>query len=352
MKTINNGDSGLVVRNAINDNFLKAVDNPIAMLAEGNNEFICMASIIARPTGSAVNGVDITWEILTNTSNHGSSFIRSVQGQPSNGLLLSYPKVKSVLAGIVSGDESYRKYLVSFGCSIGIDSTDLFASRPANGGFSLVGNGTNWTAAGVFSGYYSLASYNSGLTAFDLPASVTAFDRDSIQITYTGENNYRVKRKYSGLPGSAGLAFYLVDNTTNAVITTPPTADDHVHVSCFGQGVLELGLKSWNTQNSGNAFMAGGNFNFWYLAMFELWMKVFVVNSTELLAKWQSKSGVTTYKLYRDTASNLATKTLIYSGTALEFKDTGLTANTMYYYQLCDQTDTEITQFNTRTKAS
>ncbi len=81
------------------------------------------------------------------------------------------------------------------------------------------------------------------------------------------------------------------------------------------------------------------------MGLFELWMKASPLSSTEMKVKWQSKSGVTQYKLNRSTAFTvdvngnyvLTAPTQVYIGTDLSFIDTGLTANTMYYYQLTNE---------------
>lgn len=331
---------------------------PMAMLSEGNNDFVIMASVIASAGGTLTHGQPIVWEILKPNTDHEYSFYRGIKGLPSTALEIRYPKVKNVISSIMTGDEELRKFGVHFGSTTGIQTTTFIASRLIPQGFQLRGNSTNWTASGIFNAAYSLNTISSGLTTLNLQSTTTGFDPTIPIITYTGRNNYRIERVYSGLGGTAGFGFYLVNIDTNSRITTAPTVDDYVHISNWGIGQLQVNLLNYiiSLPSTGNGFLF--NNNFWTIGMFELWMKSFPISSTEMKIIWQPKSGVTTYKLRRSTAYTadvngdyvLTTPTEIYTGTALEFIDTGLTANTMYYYQLLDQTDTEITQFNSKTK--
>jgi hypothetical protein len=332
---------------------------PMTMLAQGNNEFACFASVIGRPTGAIIHGNPIVWEILTNTSDHGSSFIRSVLGDVSQGLKFVFPTVKNVVSFVVNGDEAFSPYCVTWGASVGVSSALAYANRPCSVGFRLQGNGTNWTAAGVWASAYSLNAFSAGLTTLNLPNSgFTACEAEAISIVYTGTNNYHIQRKYSAIGGSLGLGFYLCDNATNAVITTAPTSSDYVHISGFGQSKISVALNTWSSSNTqfGNGWMTS-SFNFWCIAMFELWMKAVATSTTEIYVKWQAKSGVTSYTLKRATTYTvdvngnyiLTSPTTIYTGTALNFTDTALTTNTMYYYQLLNQSAVEISQFNTKT---
>lgn len=336
---------------------------PIAMLAEGNNDFVCMASIIGRPSGTPINGQPITWEILANNSDHGSSLIRSVLGDTSTQFLkFRYPTVKKVLSFLVTGDESFATQGVLFGSSVGTNVAQTKGSRVTESGFKMQGNGTSWSITPSSAGAsLTINAFSAGLTSFNIASNIVNFDSNKVQISYVGEGNYRVKRKWSGIAGTAGVAFYLVDNVTNTVLTTAPTSTDYIIISSCGVNQQTLPLGTWgnpaNPQNT-NIFMAGGQFNFWCIGMFELWLKCMPLSTTSILAKWQAKTGVTSYILKRSTAFTvdvngdyvLTTPVTIYTGTDLEFVDTGLTGNTMYYYQLLNQSSVEISQFNTKTR--
>lgn len=340
---------------------IKIPTNPMTMLAEGSNEFAVLASIIVRPTGTVSNGTPIVWEILDNASNHGYSFFRSAIGQATQALRIKYPAVKSVISMVVVGDESYQKQMVSFGASVGIGQADIFATRPVAQGIRLTGNGTNFTQTG--DNTLTVNTISSGVISFNLNNNSTGYDVNAVVFQYVGSNNYRIRRKLSGITGTAGTAIELVDIASNAVVTTAPTSDDVIIITNLGSDKINVNLNAWGNPASlaakqrTNVFMSAAGHNLWNIGMFELWMKASPISTTEIKVKWQSKGAVTTYKLMRSTAFTvdangdyvLTTPLEVYSGTELSVIDEGLTTNTMYYYQLLDQDDTEITQFNTKT---
>jgi len=370
-----NDGTGDFVRDAFiktNDNFTELYASggsspfvPMSMMAQGDNEFACFASVIVRPTGAVSNGAPITWEKLTNADNHGSSFIRSAIGQSGSGLRYGYPQVKSVLSLVTGVDELFAKNGCITGPSAGVSYADMRVYRPTASGVTMRGNGTTWTFTTSPSGFSPLSLYaapTSGKVDFNFATGYNNVSIESMGMTYVGTNNYRIERIFSALFGNAGIGFYLVDIATNTRVTTPPTSADVVTITSPNILNLEVNMAIWGNPNASqntNLFMSATGFNFWCIGLFELYMKVLTVSDTELLAKWQSKSGVTSYTLKRSTAYTvdvngnyiLTTPTTVYTGTALEFADTALTPDTMYYYQLLDQTATEITQFNTKTKA-
>lgn len=58
------------------------------------------------------------------------------------------------------------------------------------------------------------------------------------------------------------------------------------------------------------------------------------VSSTQINATWTAVSNATNYALERSTTADFASPTTVYSGTALTFSNTGLTAGTQYYYRV------------------
>jgi hypothetical protein len=246
-------------------------------------------------------------------------------------------------------DESIQAKGFTIGGSIGFSTANFEATKQVAGGFRLRGDGTNWTTSGnMASDLYNLISFTSGRTVLGLPnRNYNSFDAQAIQITYTGTNNYKIERIYSGL-GAGFLGFALWDIDLNARVTTPPTTDDYVHLSGYSSYEAALSWNNWIVTNrfSSNEFLADNNF--FVIGVFELWLKVFNVSPTSLRPKWQAKAGVTEYRLYRDTNSDFSTETQIYTGTELSYLDEGLTTDTMYYYRLDDQTDTEISRFQNK----
>lgn len=326
--------------------------NTIFNLSEGNNEFAIVATIIGRATGTFANGNPITWEILDNTTNHGSSFFRTVSANATTKRLeIGYPTVKSVLDFDIKPDEILAGYGTTMGASGGLNKLDVTTTLNHSGYAFLIGAGTTtWTKQGGTSPQVTAGTFSTtdGYTLLTFGSNFSHFENQSIAVVYQGSNNYRIERTFVGVAANQ-IKFRMIDILTNLPVLTAPTASDMIQMVGIGKYRYNVNMSEFSTIVLGkNDFLLGNNFL--CSGSFELWMKVLVSSATSMLAKWQSKLGVTSYRLYRDTLENLSTKALVYSGTSLEFEDVGLTSNTMYYYQLCDQSDVEITQYKSRTE--
>jgi len=244
------------------------------------------------------------------------------------------------------------KYGQISGGSITVNSSKIQFGYFANYQGRVRGNGLGgWSNRGFAADGFDFDNINNttGQITATQGSLLKELDPEAITLTYTGKNNYRIERDYSFSSGKV-LDFIIIDNATNLPVLTNPTSDDSLTI-IGGMVFRNLRLNTYSTSTvGGNSWMFTGNFNFWVFGTFELFMKVWTSTATSLLVKWQSKSGVTNYKLYRDTDKDFVTETLIYSGTDLIFEDTGLITDTLYYYRLDDQTDTEITRFWNKTK--
>ena len=336
---------------------IKIPTNPMTMLAQGDNEFTIMASVIARAGGTFANGNPIIWNILNNTDGHGSSFFRYVGGDSATSQLeIRYPTVKNVLSFVITGDEAISARNITMGASVSFNSLLVRGAFILAGNLTVRGNGTNQytiTSPNNTGATFGNISAISGYSTLTLTSLWSLVEGTSIVATYQGPNQYTIQRAWSGL-GSGVMAFRMIDTNGNPVTT--PSSDDYVIISNVGVKSIPTNFNTYTTGTITNNNILLNN-NIWNIGLFELWMKAAPISTTEIKVKWQSKSGVTQYKLLRSTAFTvdangdyvLTTPTEIYSGTDLSFVDTDLTPNTMYYYQLLDQTDTEITQFNTKT---
>lgn len=298
---------------------------------------------IARPGGTVANNTAIEWE-LVDDSVHEPSFITDLVGS-STGLAVQYPNTKNVVNFMANCDETFAENGVFFGASVSTSQATLAAFRKTVGGMIMTGNGTTWTTAGTFKRATTI-TVSSGKTTLVPFGNNLEIEASSTGVQYVGRNNYRIELDYGG----ANTKFWLVDIDTNTRITTAPTSDDLVLITNYGLINKRVDLENWKSASDGNYFLDDNQINIWMHGFFELWLKVWVVSDTSLRPRWQTKSGVTTYKLYRDINEDFSTETLIYSGTNLEYLDTGLTADTLYYYRLDDQSDTEISRFWIKTK--
>jgi hypothetical protein len=351
------GNDGIIYYKKVDNNQNGGVStasqdySPFTALPESNNEFVIIASAIARTSNTPSNGALITWDFLANDTNHGSSFFTSVEGETAGqGIIFKHPAVKNIMYNSASPDEAMVKKGAMFGARGEDAEVQYQVGRPVQIGCRLTGNGTNWSKAGTFADNITIDSFASGTIKLTRGSDTYDFDAELVTIEYHGTNNYRTRRVYSGLAGS-DFSFQLVDNATNSAITTAPTSADKVQINHFGKVFKSIQMRTWSTTTAfTNNEWLDGFANVWATGIYELWFKVETLSDTSLRSKWQLKSGVTTYKLYIDTNEDFSTETLIYSGTNQQFESTGLTANTVYYFRLDDQTDTEISRFVTKTR--
>lgn len=329
--------------------------NPGSYIAPNNNfnpGFLVVASAIVRPSSTYAHGTPIVWEILDNTTSHNSSFIDSAYGNGGTGqLTLRYPTVKNVLNLTVTSDESFAGQMIFQGPTIGTTTANVSVYRPSPPiSVTLTGAGTTtWTKSNTYgsTSNWDVTTYNTvdGTTSFNV-TTTTGTEYDAIGIIYEGQNGYGIERFYSGL-GAYNVKFALVDAFGNP-ITAAPTSGDKVRIIGVGTSAQQVNMATYTA--SITSWLAS-IYNFLVTGLFEAWMVAAPVSSTSAQVRWQSYPSATQYKIYRSTTL-YGTKTLIYTGTDFRFEDTGLSANTKYYYHMyatISAVDTFITSFTTNT---
>ena len=130
-------------------------------------------------------------------------------------------------------DETLAGRGLFLGTSVGDTSTEIYAYQHIISSGYLTGNGTNLTPTVHLNTWTT--SYNSGTGAvtFTPPATLyynTASDANHMSANYVGSNNYRLRRKVSGL-GSDIAGWVMVDNVTNTDVTGAPTTSDIIEVT-------------------------------------------------------------------------------------------------------------------------
>jgi hypothetical protein len=311
--------------------------------------FVVFAAGIAKTSNSYSQGNPITWDFLDHITAHNSSFYDSVTGSGS-GIGVRFPTVKNVLNTTITPDETFATNMIFTGTSTGITGLAGPVIRPAVLNIRLTGNSTSsWSTSnglGLLS-RWSLSSFSSGGTSFNIVGPATTIDYDGINIQYIGTNNYHIRRVYSGL-GIYNVRFYLVDEFGNDV-TDNPTSSDEVVISAGAMAPVITDMGTWQPDNQ---FMDGFA-NFWIFGAYECWLVAAPTSSSSINVRWQTTyPSATNYKIYRAT-SLYGARTLVHTGTEGAFTDSGLSPGTLYWYfmvAVIGGVDTEITYFRTSTK--
>lgn len=330
------------------------IQNPGVYFAPAESydpSFVVFASAIVIPTNSFSHGATIAWGILDHASGHNSSFYDTAYGDGgTQRLVIRYPNVKNVLNSKILPDESFAEQILSIGASVGFTSLSAPVYQWRTVGIRLSGAGSStWTKNGVASSAWDVTTYNTGDGTTSFNVTSTGIDYDQIAINYNGPNGYHIRRYYSGL-GAYNVKFALLDALGNPVTSNPTTSDD---VTITGAGLIarQIGMATYSAGN--NDFM--GTFtNWWVDGAFECWMVSAPVSTSSIQVRWQPVyPSATNYKIYRAT-SLYGTRTLIHTGTDGRYTDSGLSADTEYWYfmeAVIGGVDTYITYFRTNTKA-
>lgn len=315
-----------------------------------NQDFVVMATAIVIPTSTWSYAAPISWEFLTNTSGHGYSFFDSVYGNTGNQrLVIRHPNVKQVLSTIITPDESFGANGIFVGATSGLTTLEVQANSSNVFGATLIGSGSStWGTSGqdISNSLLSYTGFNNanGATLFNF--NVYGPDYGSVSVTYNGPNDWKVKLLHSGL-GIYNIGFQVLDRYGNPVTDYPTSVDEFI----IRGGTRVNPTLALGNYAAGNEWL-GSFTNLWVFGMFECYMVANPVSSSSISIRWQPYTSATSYKIYRSTTPNFASPTLVYSGSALSYTDTGLTPATNYYYKMVaviSAVDTEITTFNTNT---
>lgn len=167
-------------------------------------------------------GSPITWSIISD-SEHGPQFFTSV-GLNGPFIELFYPTVTKISTFIVGVDETFQKYGVVAGATIGMSSARIQMSALFARTYFITGNGTNWTSAPLTNTWSSGSTVLSGI-----PIMSNSYAYGTVG-QYMGTNPYVVRPNLTSI-GMGQWKFDLIDMTTGLKVTTPPTSDDRVLIT-------------------------------------------------------------------------------------------------------------------------
>jgi len=335
--------------------------SPSINFAEGNQssninrEFIVYASGTLRTDyhsgGTPVFDDPIQWSFAEYASTaYSETFFRRITGNTTDKHLeIYFPNVKSIIGGSYDPDEVTVPRFLSLGSQKfvtninGESYVSFMANQPSIPSISFTGNGAgSWTVGGNFTSFFATNLQN-GYAEVGPYQINTVGSYGTVSFVYMGKNNYHCM---PWLTGTYGYGFYLVNSLGQVVLN--PTTDDIVIANGFQIVPELLDMAVWKGTNNWLKDLS----SFTLSMIFEAWMIGYPMSGTSAQVKCQAVPTATNYKIYRSTNANFSTQTLIYSGTALNFTDTGLVSNTKYYYKMIAVlagVDTLITYYNIRT---
>lgn len=193
---------------------------------------IVMAVGVIRPSATGGSGSLISWAFIDD-ADHTKTYFTNVQGNPSGSSIhISFPKFSKILTMLAVPDETLSGRGIFLGSSVMDTSADIYVYQHIISSGLLQGNGTNFTVSGALTGWTTTFNSGTGAVSFLPPGNLyynTAADASHMNASYAGTNNYRLRRKVSGL-GSDIAGWVMVDNTTNTDVTGAPTSADIIQV--------------------------------------------------------------------------------------------------------------------------
>jgi hypothetical protein len=242
------------------------VNRLIANMQQGQDSLTFAVGVIRGfPVGGA--GTAVNWDFII--PQHGKLGFDSVKPKVG-GILRFYHARSNPMYVSMMGDEAIVSKVAFTGGSAGLDSTDIYVTRPINNAILLRGNATTWVVqSGNVTGWS--ISYNSGTGLISITAPTAtpfrAADTENLVSNYVGANNYRIERVFSGI-GAATIGLRLRDIATNNIVTGAPTTSDNIQINGF-PWTAPLNVMTVDTDLFNTTHYITASSNFWVLAMFK-----------------------------------------------------------------------------------
>ena len=197
------------------------------------SDSIGFGACVIRGDASGGSGSLISWSFI-NDASHTKTFFTNVYGNVSGSTIhLSYPAVGKIMSMVAVPDETLAGRGIFLGSSVMDTSADIYVYQHILSSGLLTGNGTNFTVSGDLTRWTTTFNSGTGAVSFLPPANLyynTAGDANNMSANYIGSNNYRLRRKTSGL-GSDIVGWVMVDNVTNTDVIGVPTSSDMIEVT-------------------------------------------------------------------------------------------------------------------------
>ena len=269
----------------------------------------------------------------------------SVSGNTTFGLFGAYKAGVPLAVPAISSTAviSSTSLKITWGAVTGVGGYQIYRSTSATGTYTRVysGTATSYTNSSLTSGtayYYKARSYKViGTTTYYGPFSavktgvplaapaaptVTVACGTELKVSWaavTGATGYQLYRSTS----ATGTFTRVYSGTTRSYTNTGLTAGAayYYKVRAYASvgGTTSYGLLS--AVNPGVPLAAPAT------------LSIAAAGTTSVKASWSAVTGATGYQLYRSTSAT-GTYTRVYSGTARGYTNTGLTADTTYYYKV------------------
>lgn len=311
-------------------------------LVNGETKIKIMAGII-RPTIPGSIGQSIKYEWLYPSTGHDTIFFSAPIEVTSTFWKIFYPTMRYVNTFIPKADDQFVADNFTIGASVGLSDASLVPVRPqtlgGNSGY-LRGNGTTWAQNGFATAI--TFDWTSGKLSLNANATMHGVNYQAAQMTYEGDKPYKLVRQLSGL-GSYNVAWQFQDGFGNNVSFTPQTTDI---VSVMIPGFANSTMNIYNRTAATDEMITNTSAVFVFGLFQELdnphrlygSMSATSVTTTGMTVNWPAvTTGSGTYTLERSTTYNFNTSSVVYTGTATSFTDSGLTTGTTYYYRVRHQ---------------
>lgn len=351
---------------AISDGPLAAI-NPARMGQIGKSKFIVLASAIVRlQRGAMIGGgtYDIDYTLLDTTSAHDYHFFTSAEADIVGQIQVNFPLVKYVHYGIMVPDDSFASAGIFFGTGVDLDKmhsniwlngqeTYLVKLSDVTSTPTAISNRSLLTISVDGGGKFTIADPNYN-TSGGSTTMVYAVASMLLKLRIAGSFAY-IRYENDATTGLPDLQFTIRDGSNNVItVFDSSNTGDFIQITEPITAKAVIDARYWREFQMNKVFLNVGSItNIWCFGIFEVYLMCSPVSSSIILAEWQPFPNATDYQLYRSLNAAFTGEIQVYTGVGFSFSDTGLSADTPYWYRLKGTVsgvpNTIMTSFDTKT---